>query len=137
MAGPLTIEICSPAFKPVSHDAESVVIPGAAGIFTVLPGHTSVLTTLTSGVVIVEDNDGNKTFYAVHGGFAEVLNNAVRILADEIEPADTIDRHAAEAELHRAAEGMRKPGIYKDAATAEHALIKARAQLQAANHQDY
>jgi F-type H+-transporting ATPase subunit epsilon len=137
MPGPLTIEICSPAFRPVSLDADQVVIPGEGGVFTVLPGHTSVLTTLTSGVLIVDEPAGEKRFYAVHGGFAEVLGDSIRVLADEVEPAEKIDRAAAEAELERATEGMRKPEVYENAAAAERAVLKSRARLQAADRHEY
>lgn len=137
MADRLNIEICGPAFRPVSIDAESVIVPGEAGVFTVLPGHTPLLTTLTSGVLVVRESEEKKHFYAVHGGFAEVRNNHVRILADTVEPAATIDRHAARAELERAVEGMRKPGAYPDSATAERAAIQSRARVQAADQQEF
>ena len=133
----LTIEICSPVFRPVSHDAVQIELPGEAGIFTVLPGHTPLLTTLGPGVVIVHTPNGEKHFYAVEGGFAEVGGDSVRVLADDVVPSASIDRVAAKAEHDRAAEGMKKAGVFPDPASAERALIKARAWLQAADRQDY
>jgi F-type H+-transporting ATPase subunit epsilon len=137
MPGPLTLELCSPEFSPVSHDAESAVIPGEAGVFTVLPGHTPLLTTLRSGVLIVRGRGTVSHFYAVHGGFAEVFEDRIRILADLVEPADKIDRAAAQAELEKAMRGMRTPGVYAGVAAAERSLLMSRARLQAADRAEY
>ncbi len=137
MAGTLTIEICAPAFRPVSHEGESVILPGGAGVLTILPGHTPLLTTLGSGVLVVHEMGKKTVFYAVQGGFAEVREDHVCVLPLEVEPGDSIDRHAAEAELERAVETMRKPGAHADLALAERAAVMARARLQAADKQEF
>ena len=137
MAERISIEICSPAFRPVTHEAESVIVPGEAGVFTVMPGHTPVLASLTSGVLVVRESESESTFYAVHGGFAEVREDTVRILAEEVEPAESIDRRAAEAELERAIEGLKKPGAYGDMAAAERAAVRSRARIQAVDGQEF
>jgi len=137
MAERVTIEICAPAFRPVTHEAESVIVPGEAGVFTVMPGHTPVLAALTSGVLVVRESGLQKKFYAVHGGFAEVREDTVRILADEVEPAESIDRDAAQADLERAVEGLKKPGMHGDLAKAELAAVRSRARIQAVDGQDF
>jgi F-type H+-transporting ATPase subunit epsilon len=138
MADALHIEICSPTFRPVEHQAESVIVPGEAGVFTVQAGHTPLLVALTSGVLVVRESGSEKLFYAVHGGFAEVSADRVKILADEVERGDGIDRTAAEAELERALDGLKKSGgTYADAESAERAAIRARARIQAADEVEF
>lgn len=137
MAGTIHVELCAPSHKTVKHDASSVIAPGAAGVFTVLPGHTVMLTTLTSGVVIVRKDDGATAFYAVHGGFAEVANDRVLILPDLMEAGPSIDRDRAEQALERAMVRLKKGGRDLDWRRAEAAAARARARIQAADEEEY
>jgi len=137
MAERVTIEICSPVFRPVTLEAESAIVPGEAGVFTVLPGHTPVLSTLTSGVLVVRESAATKHFYAVHGGFVEVNGDRVRVLADEVEAGEKIDRAAAQADLDRATEGLKKPGSGADLIASERAAVRARARIQAADKAEF
>lgn len=137
MAGTLAIEICAPAFRPVWHEGESVILPGQAGVLTVLPGHTPLLTTLAPGVLVVHETGKKTVFYAVQGGFAEIRENHVRILPLEVEPGEIINRHAAQADLERAIGTMRKPEAHGDIASAERAAVMARARLQAVDRQEF
>lgn len=133
----LTIELCSPQHDPVSLEAAQVVVPGAAGVFTVLPGHTSVLTTLTHGVVIANLTDGEKRFFAIHGGFAEVLDDSVNVLADIMEESSGVDEARANAALERARTRLRKPEEDTDVQRAQTAVARSLARLQAHGHEEY
>ena len=126
----ITIELCSPAATPVEFTADKVVIPGAGGIMTIMPGHTLLLTTLNSGVLIVHEGE-EKTFFAVHGGFAEIAHNRIAVLADQLEHADDIDKARAEAAKSRAEELLSKPTEDTSVAQTEAALGRALARLQA------
>lgn len=128
---PLQLELCSPAHPPLSFEVTEVVVPGAAGIFTVLSGHTPLLTTLSKGALIARLPDGEDRFLAVHDGFAEVLDNRISILADTMELAENIDLARAEAAAERARERLRKPSSELDVARAEAALARSLARLQA------
>ncbi len=70
--------------------ADSVTAPGIEGTFQVLPGHTTFLTELDTGPVTVEGAEGTKQF-VVSGGFAEVMQGHVRILADQAEAFTDLD----------------------------------------------
>ena len=88
---PLKLEICAPEDEMVALDIQAVMVPGEDGVFTVRAGHTPFLTTLLPGVLEVTCVEGDMHFYAVHGGFAEVRDNVVRILADTFEARGDID----------------------------------------------
>ena len=97
----------------------------------VLPRHTPILTKLrTAGVCIITTANGEKKYYAVHGGFLEVDDNRVVVLARAAEPADAIDVERAEAAEKRALERIERahePEIDLD--RARRALERARARI--------
>ena len=70
--------------------------PGALGSFQVLFNHAPLLSLLTPGQLTVRSLSGEETLYSVGGGFAEVRDNHVVILADSAERADEINTERAE-----------------------------------------
>lgn len=101
MADRLTLEITTPMRLVVSETVDEVVVPGIEGYFGVLPGHAPFLSTL--GVGTVTYRIGRDEFHlAIAGGFAEVRNDKVIILADTAERPDEIDRARAEKAKERA-----------------------------------
>lgn len=80
MADTFTFELVSPERILKSGEATEVVVPGAAGDFTVLPGHAPVLSTLRPGVMDIT-LDGEKTKVYVKSGLIEVDPKRVTVLA--------------------------------------------------------
>lgn len=132
----ITIELCSPMSTPIELTADEVVIPGSDGVMTILPGHTLVLTTLKSGVLIVHQGE-EQTFFAVHGGFAEIAQDRIAVLADQLEQAEDIDKARAEAAKSRAEERLTKATDNNSTAIAEAALGRAMARIQAHGSEGY
>lgn len=133
----IQLELCAPSHAPVVFETDEVVIPGTAGIFTVLPGHTPLLTTLGIGVVTAYENEAQPRIFAVHDGFAEILADRVILLADTMELAENIDISRAEAAAERAQERLRKRSEDTDAARAQVALARSAARLQALAGHDF
>ena len=133
----LKLELCSPDQELVEMEVVEAMIPGAAGVFSVRPGHTPFLSTLRPGVLVATDTAGEDHVIAVHGGFAEVKDNTVVILADVFELRDDIDVERAQAAEQRAQELLRRPGGDLDWDRAEAALARATARLRAANRHGY
>jgi F-type H+-transporting ATPase subunit epsilon len=77
----LKFELVSPERLLVSADVEQVVVPGAEGDFTVLPGHSPVMSTLRPGVIDVRLTGGKSQKLFVQGGFAEVDPTSLTVLA--------------------------------------------------------
>lgn len=89
--GELTVDIITAERSfLVGTSAESITAPGFQGTFQVLPQHTTFLTALDVGPVTVETAEGLK-HYVISGGFAEVMQDHVRILADHAEAAGEIN----------------------------------------------
>lgn len=82
MADTLSFELVSPERKLASADAESVTVPGMDGDLTAMPDHAPFLTTLRPGLIVVRSSAGEER-YAVTGGFAEIFDNTLSILAEE------------------------------------------------------
>jgi F-type H+-transporting ATPase subunit epsilon len=82
----LTLEIVTPDRSLVREDADEVQVPGAEGYRGILPGHTPLLATLGVGELWYR-NGQEKHYFAISGGFVEVLPDRVTVLADAAEVA--------------------------------------------------
>jgi F-type H+-transporting ATPase subunit epsilon len=90
MASQLTLSIVTPERELVRVQVDEVELPGSEGYFGVLPGHTPMLATLTVGRLTYRAGQDTHTL-AVANGFAEVLPDAVTVLAQIAERAEDID----------------------------------------------
>lgn len=102
MAENMTFELVSPARKLASAEPDAVTIPGMNGDFTAMADHAPFLTTLRPGYVTVRSGSSEERYF-VTGGFAELSDNTVSVLAEQAVPeadADSawLDERIAEAE---------------------------------------
>ena len=96
--GDLQLLVVSPERKVLEEAADSVTLPAADGYVTVLPRHAPLIATLGIGV-LTSRRGGRETSLAIVGGFFEVSDDRVTVLADEALQADEIDAAAARKEL--------------------------------------
>jgi F-type H+-transporting ATPase subunit epsilon len=94
----LRLSIVTPARPLLDAEVEQVVAPGSEGEFGVLPGHAAFLVLLKPGVVRWIEA-GRTRRAAISGGFAEVTQERVTVLAPVAELPEQID--PAEAERRR------------------------------------
>jgi len=90
----LRLRIVTPERLLLDEEVEEVVAPGAAGEFGVLPDHIAFLTELAPGRLVYRAN-AQRHVIAIFGGYAEVADNVMTVLADGAEPARQIDLDAA------------------------------------------
>jgi len=94
----LQLDVVTPERRVLSEAVESVVVPGAGGELGILPGHTPLISQLQTGVLSY--TTGGKTAQLhVSGGFLEVRDDHVSVLAEIAERPEEID--AARARLAR------------------------------------
>jgi F-type H+-transporting ATPase subunit epsilon len=98
---PLILEIVTPDARVYSDTIDSVVIPTVEGEVGILPGHIPLLTQVENGELRVLK--GNETMLlAVSGGFAEIADDRVHVLAEHAISEEKIDERAVEEALKRA-----------------------------------
>ena len=132
MAERLTLELATPTRMVVAETVDEVVVPGGEGYFGVLPGHAPLLATLGIGELTYRSGREER-HVAVAGGFAEVRNDKVIVLADIAELPQEIDRARAERARDRAEQrfsGRSQDEI--DYTRAAAALARALIRLQVA-----
>ena len=128
----LSVEIVTPERRVATLSADEVVAPAAEGLYGVLPGHSAFLGLLSAGPLTVRTGGQTEGFF-VAGGFFEVAEDRVRVLADYAEPLASLDVEGAaarlrEAEERRAALGPTDTGL----AAADEAVRRERARLYTA-----
>jgi len=97
----LNVDIVTPERRLISTPADEVVAPAAEGLYGVRPGHSPYLAILAAGPLTVREGGSTQAWF-VSGGFVEVQNDTVLVLADQAEPAGSIDVEAASAALREA-----------------------------------
>jgi F-type H+-transporting ATPase subunit epsilon len=95
-------------------EAEMVIAPGSEGQLGILPRHAPLLTTLDLGEMRIRRGGVDEGLF-VAGGFLEVNNNVVTVLADDAERAEEIDIEHAEEARKRAQALLEQKGITADA----------------------
>ncbi len=75
----------------VSEEATLVVVPGVEGEMGFLAGHAPLVSVLADGEVRMSAADGEVRRYALQGGYVEVGDGKVIILADRALPSADID----------------------------------------------
>lgn len=127
----LELEIVTPEKHMLDESVDYVELPGQEGYMGILPGHAPLLSELGMGTLSYRTG-GDVQYFAVLGGFVEVLPGRVIILADACERASEIDLERARAALERAKAGLAKGGSSENAADITLAMNRAQARIEAA-----
>jgi F-type H+-transporting ATPase subunit epsilon len=117
----------------VTELVDEVLLPGAAGYFGVLPGHTPLLASLHVGELWYRIG-AEKHYLSIAFGFVEVQPDRVTVLAQIAERAQEIDVARAEAARKRAEERVKASGSSGvDFERARIAMVKSIVRLQVAS----
>lgn len=128
----LTVEIVSPDKRVFQGEAQAVRAPGVEGSFEVLYNHAPMIAAFGVGPIRVTTAAGDSIYYATSGGFVEVLDNNVTVLAETAEPASDIDVERARSAEGRALERLRAAAEEAERQSAEKALERARNRVRIA-----
>lgn len=125
----LRVDIITAERVVFSDEADVLVVPGVEGELGVLPRHAPLLTMIQPGILRIVKG-GEEVEMAITGGFIEVRENRVTILADAAERAEEIDVARAEEARRRARERLEKREAQIDQARAQAALQRALVRLK-------
>ncbi len=132
------VEVVSPSRVVYRGEAEMVVTRTLDGDIAFLADHVPLLGALDTCLTRVVAEDGSEVRIALGGGFVEVRDNQVTILAADAALGSEIDVDAARAELREAEQRQRddagdaSAGDASAGATAGAAVLRARVRLEAA-----
>ena len=98
MAEKIQLEVVTPERRVLAEPADMVTVPGLGGELGILPGHTPLISQLQTGVLTYVQ-EGKSYPLHVSGGFVEVRDDHVSVLADVAELPEEID--GARAKLSR------------------------------------
>ncbi len=130
MAEYLHLSLVTPEKQVVNEEVEQVNVPGSEGDLGILYDHAPIITNLRPGPLSYQKGEVT-TQLIVSGGYLEVTDNRVIILAETAEFLQEVDRDRAEKAKSKAEAILLKTGIseeeFKDA---QDDLFRAIARLE-------
>jgi F-type H+-transporting ATPase subunit epsilon len=120
------LSVVTPEKIELEQETSSIVAPGSEGYLGILTNHAPLITALIPGKLSIANLDNSHSEFALSGGFLEVSQNVVTILADSIEPIGSIDIDRARRAESRARERLsHRTGPDIDVERAETSLARA------------
>ena len=123
------LEIITPIRELDGGQVAYVCCPGLDGSFGVMANHREGIIALAVGEIKVT-RDGKDEFLATSGGFAEIMNDKVKLLVESVETASEIDADRAEKSLERATRRKSEQDSELDDARIEASLMRAINRLR-------
>lgn len=107
MADTVQFDLVSPERLLVSVEASEIEIPSGEGDITAMPNHSPLITPLRPGVLTVTSEKGTDA-YVVTGGFAEISQTSISVLAEQAIPSADFTREQHDAMVKEATDAMEK-----------------------------
>ena len=133
MAEKVAFELVSPDQLLMSVEADAVAMPGMEGDFGVLPGHAPLISALRAGVITVEGSSEGIGQVYIEGGFAEVVEDRLTVLAEEAVPVDDMDRANIEQRIQEANDELAEANDGEERRLAESKVSMLQEMLVSAN----
>jgi F-type H+-transporting ATPase subunit epsilon len=132
MAEKIQLRLVTPSRLLLDEEVDEVTAPGALGEFGVLPNHITFLTLLDIGQMSYKQG-AQRYRLAISGGYAEVVDNVMTVLANAAEYADEIDVERAQRTRERAEKRLEELSPEdKEFLATQAALRHAQVRLQVA-----
>ena len=130
----LQLSIVTPERLVLTEEVDQVNVPGVEGDLGILYDHAPILTTMRPGRFSYEllGEKGKETIdMIISGGYLEVTDNRVIVLAEAVEFLDKIDKERAKASLVKAEEALANADLSDDEfVEAQDRLFRAVARLE-------
>jgi F-type H+-transporting ATPase subunit epsilon len=132
MGKDFVLEIISPEGSTYKGTVDQVTLPSIMGEITVLPGHAPLFTSLSDGEIVIRRGQ-ESTSITIAGGFLEVAENHVNVIANFAIKSDEIVARQAEEAKQKAETALKQ---HKDRVAdllAERDLRKSAIELKIAD----
>jgi len=130
----LQLSIVTPERLVVNKYVDQVNVPGVEGDLGILYDHAPILTTMRPGQFsyeLIGEKGRDTVQMIVSGGYLEVTDNRVIVLAEAVEFLDEIDKERARTSLKKAEEVLSRDDLSDDEfAEAQQKLFRAIARLE-------
>jgi F-type H+-transporting ATPase subunit epsilon len=127
----LALDIITPTETVLSEEVDEITIPTVDGELSILPNHVNLLTKVAPGEMVIRKG-GKSDLFAITGGFLEIANNHVNVLADYTIHADAIEIAKVEEAKQRAEKAMKEKLTEEDFRVNNAELAKSILQLKVA-----
>lgn len=132
MAEKIQLEVVTPERRLLAEPVDMVTVPGLNGELGILPGHTPLISQLKTGILTYVQ-EGKSSQLHVSGGFVEVRDDKVSVLADVAERPEEIDAVGARATRDRLEKQLGGwSGSEEDLEVARTELARSEIRLQLA-----
>lgn len=131
MVNSFKLDLVTPLAKILSEEVNFVMLRTTEGDMGILPNHAPFVAGLATGEMKVRNN-GQEKFYYISGGFVEISDNIVTILADEAMDVKDIDLEAARKEAQIAKEKLERIAEDMDIANVQKTLTQALTKVKLA-----
>jgi F-type H+-transporting ATPase subunit epsilon len=129
---PLQLDVITPERRLLSEQVDAATVPGLNGELGILPGHTPLISQLKTGVLSYTQGAATRRLL-VSGGFVEVNEDRVSVLADFAEFPEEVDVARARLERDEAEKQLGTfTGTPEELAEVSAQLDRAGARLQLA-----
>ncbi len=127
----LLLEIITPEKVVLKDEVDEIIVPTVTGEIAILSNHTQLLTKINPGELVIKKNGKSQSF-AILGGFLEVINNHISVLADYAIRAEDIEIAKVQEAQERARQKMKQKDTEQNFRVAEAELRKSLLQLKVA-----
>lgn len=121
----IALRIVTPKGNYAQRSVKSIHIRSVEGEMTVLPNHIPIFASIVPCELALEEENNEKNFYALSGGFFHFENNEALLLTDAIEGKGEIDLERAQKAYERARKRLEKKDSNTDMKRAQLALQRA------------
>lgn len=127
MADTFQLQVATPERQLVDEQVQDVQLPGKNGYMGILPDHAPLLSALGAGLLTYS---GDKKL-VISGGFVEVFDNHVRVLADHAQTPESVNVDAARRDLDEASKALAQADTEEASNSALERMQRAQALLDA------
>ncbi len=123
------VEIVTPIRELKLSDVDYMRCPGLDGSFGVMKNHRNGVFALAVGELKLTKN-GKDEYFATGGGFAEIMDDSVKLLVESLEKSNEIDKDRANKSLERAQKRKIKEDSSLNQNRVEASLLRALNRLR-------
>ena len=110
MSKPFHCSIVTPSESLFNGEVTYASVPAWDGQFGVMDSQSPLLTRLDTGTLRIDTADGERSWYMVDGGFAQIADNTLTLLTEMATISSDLSAEEADAELAEAAARVAQSG---------------------------